>query len=234
MKYIGLKEVREKVDNLSEKVKIENVQVIAVGLAVRYGIYGMNAQELRTLKLDNINKEKKTIELYSLENEYIRTVKVDDYLIKWLELADLTLNHNGLKLNRTKYIFKSSTKRQSYTTNDMIKVGTIDGRVRKFMELINYEKCKILDWFGLRELDYAECLRKKKGNCTAEDYIKIIYTLQGGVNKLEAMELKIAHLNFIEGKEFQHIILGRRKRTRFTNTYINEIISALDDLYITG
>lgn len=234
MKYIGLKEVRERVDNLDESVKLEYSQTIAVGLAIRYGIYGTGAQELRSLKLEYINKEKRTIDLYTLDNKYLRTIQVDDYLINWLQLAATTQTHNSLKLGNTGYVFRSSTKRKSYTTNSIVSIGTINGRVRKFLDMINFEDCKVLDWFGLRELDYAECLRRKNGNCTSKDYIKIIYTLQGKISKSEALELKTAHLNFIKGKDFPHIIIGRRKSERLTNTYINEIINALDNLNITG
>ncbi|WP_304428019.1 hypothetical protein [uncultured Clostridium sp.] len=234
MRYISLREVRKRVDNLDEETKVKYVQTIAVGLTVRYGIYGRYAEEILGMKLEHINKEKKTIDLYDSQDNYIRTMQVDDYLINWLELASNTQMHNNMKLKSTDYIFKSSTRRTKIDITEKALVGTINGRVIKFLKLIDFKYTRILDWFMLREIDYAENFRKKNGICTSLDYIKIVYTLRGKINKEESLDLKTAHLNLMNGKEFFYNIKGARKPIKITNTYINEIISALDSLYITG
>ena len=194
--YIPLSECREfqsKLVNYQDRAIIELPNLGVRGRTEK----GNTLEELVNLKVKDIKWDKKMLYL-TKNNGELRWIEVDDYtlnLIKKVINEDFYIANNGLKtkpnddgiyeetdrgrvINQSEYVFRTPGKN---------KYGKVDyqffaSRIQRMQKWLNNPYISTSNLYFSAIIEYAKGEKKKKGELTKEDYIKINERFEFGEN----------------------------------------------------
>jgi len=195
--YIPLSECRElqsKLKNYQDRLILELPNLGVRGRTEK----GNTLEELVNLKEEDIKWEKKRIYLTKNNVGEKRWIKVDDYtldLIKKVIDQDFYVANNGLKtkpnddgiyettdrgriINPSEYVFRTPGKN---------KHGKVDyqffaSRIQRIQKWLKNPYISISNLYFSAIIEYAKGEKKKKGELTKEDYIRINERFEFGEN----------------------------------------------------
>ena len=194
--YISLSECRElqfRLKNYQDRLILELSSLGVRGRTEK----GNTLEELVNLKQSDVKWEKKRLYL-TKNNGELRWIEVDDYtlnLIKRVINEDFYIANNGLKtkpnddgiyeetnrgriINPSEYVFRTPGKN---------KYGKVDyqffaSRIQRMQKWLGNPYISISNLYFSAIIEYAKEEKKKKGELTKEDYIKINERFEFGEN----------------------------------------------------
>jgi len=194
--YIPLSESRElqfRLKNYQDRLILELSSLGVRGRTEK----GNTLEELVNLKQSDVKWEKKRLYL-TKNNGELRWIEVDDYtlnLIKKVINEDFYIANNGLKtkpnddgiyeetdrgrvINQSEYVFRTPGKN---------KYGKVDyqffaSRIQRMQKWLNNPYISTSNLYFSAIIEYAKGEKKKKGELTKEDYIKINERFEFGEN----------------------------------------------------
>ena len=194
--YISLSECRElqfRLKNYQDRLILELSSLGVRGRTEK----GNTLEELVNLKQSDVKWEKKRLYL-TKNNGEMRWIEVDDYtlnLIKKVINEDFYIANNGLKtkpndegiyettdrgrvINPSEYVFRTPGKN---------KYGKVDyqffaSRIQRMQKWLGNPYISISNLYFSAIIEYAKGAKKKKGELTKEDYIKINERFEFGEN----------------------------------------------------
>ena len=227
VEYIGLKEVRDRAIKLEESSSKDLSQILACGLLPRYGILGNTAEHIYNLRMKDVDKENRIINIKE-DGKIIRKVKVDDYLINLLEKAYKVEGHKGCRFPDDDYIIKHVLPtRDSYSSRDECLQHLVFNRFNQFKKMCDLGEYSARIFCFLRQIDYLNCIEQSKGECSSRDYINVYFKFKGYINPKEIKDLKIAHRNIKNNESFR-VVSRKHKIDKITNEYISNLEKELD------
>lgn len=225
--YIGLKEVRDRVIELEKSSDKDLSQILACGLLPRYGILGNTGEQIYNLKMEDIDKDNRIINIRE-NGKVVRKVRVDDYLIKILDKAYNVPAAKNCRFEDEDYIIKHVLgTRANHVPREECLRNLVFNRFNQFKSLCDFPNYSARTFYFMRQLDYLNSIEQSKGECSSRDYINVYFKFRGYINPGEIKDLKMAHKSMKNDESFK-VAIRRYKMVKITNEYISNLEQELD------
>jgi site-specific recombinase XerD len=186
-------------------IKIEQTSVLGNAiplLLARYGIIGKELIEMRQLKWEDIDREKKQVKIVE-SGKSPRVIEVDDRFIEWI---DKYKNEVDASEEDFGYVLKKPKKNQS-DDNLIISRHTIDSKIYRACDDAKIPRIAIGDLLKSRYIDYLLEIRKER-KLSVDDFEWV----QLNFKEVLSRQITISMMSFYESLTKDKVIMRNNAR----------------------
>ena len=148
-RYISIKKFYNLINSFTKQ---SNYQELIPLVLSRYGISGIDMEDLINLKMSDLDKENNVANIYNEEGKLIKTIPVDEELIKWCEKAN----------EESGYVGNNIVKNLEKNSDREITEAMMYNRAKKSCLDNNYPRIKFSNLILSRKIDLVLEIRKER------------------------------------------------------------------------